>query len=56
MKNNEQLIENKGTDERKRQRADSENDTLRKTFKTESDEYVANPRISNNSLSKINLI
>ncbi|ORX82696.1 hypothetical protein BCR32DRAFT_243969 [Anaeromyces robustus] len=39
---------NNGADERKRQRADSENDAFRKTVKTEVDEYVANPRINDN--------
>eukprot|EP00833_Pecoramyces_ruminatium_P015735 jgi/Orpsp1_1/1189767/evm.model.d7180000074317.1 len=44
--NEQQQSEHKGADERKRQRADSENDAFRKSFKTESDEYVANPRIN----------
>jgi len=47
-KESEKQVDQKGTDERKRQRADSENDSFRKSIKTESDgEYVANPRISN---------
>jgi len=55
-KENEQA-DKKGNDERKRQRADSENDAFRKSIKTESDgEYVANPRISNNSLSKSSVV
>ncbi|KAL6613562.1 hypothetical protein U3516DRAFT_630952 [Neocallimastix sp. 'constans'] len=52
----EQYNKNKGNDERKRQRSDSENDVFRKSFKTDIDEYVANPRISNNNISKINII
>jgi len=56
MKDVEQYNKNKGNDERKRQRSDSENDVFRKSFKTDIDEYVANPRISNNNISKINII
>jgi len=45
--NDQQQADQKGGDERKRPRADSENDAFRKSVKTESDEYVANPRINN---------
>ncbi|ORX55223.1 hypothetical protein BCR36DRAFT_182336, partial [Piromyces finnis] len=45
----------KSNDERKRQRADSENDAFRKSIKTEPDEYVANPRISNNNNNNNNI-